>query len=72
MVTMTRGTTWKIAVYGAEHGIAHFHVETRRSRCTVSIESLDVVIGNVAAKDLHAALAWAASTRPSCARSGTH
>lgn len=59
MVTMTRGTTWKIAVYGAEHGIPHFHVETRRSRCTVSIDTLEVIIGNVAAKDLHAALAWA-------------
>lgn len=56
---MPRGSTWKIAIYGAEHGIPHFHVETRRSRCTVSIEPFGVVTGNIAAKDLHAALAWA-------------
>ena len=32
MVTMTRGATWKVSVYGAEHGIPHFHIETRRAR----------------------------------------
>lgn len=59
MVTMTRGATWKIAVYGSEHGIPHFHIETRRSRCTVGIQSLQVIIGNVQARDLREAIAWA-------------
>ncbi len=59
MVTMTRGSTWKIAVYGAEHGIPHFHIETRRSRCTVGIQSLAVIIGSVPARDLREALDWA-------------
>jgi hypothetical protein len=59
MVTMTRGATWKISVYGAEHGIPHFHVETRRARCTVGIRSLKVIIGEVASRDLREALAWA-------------
>jgi hypothetical protein len=59
MVTMTRGSTWKISVYGAEHGIPHFHIETRRNRCTVGIRSLKVIVGKVAARDLHEALAWA-------------
>lgn len=58
-MTVTRGSTWKIAVYGAEHGIPHFHVETRRSRCTVGIQSLKVIIGEVASRDLREALAWA-------------
>lgn len=59
MVTMRRGPTWKIAVYGAEHGIPHFHVETRRSRCTVGIQSLEVIVGRVSTKDLREALSWA-------------
>ena len=59
MVTMTRGSTWKIAVYESEHGILHFHIETRRSRCTVGIQSLEVIIGNVPARDLRAAMDWA-------------
>lgn len=59
MVTMARGSTWKVSVYGAEHGIPHFHVETRRARCTVSIQSLEVIIGEVSARDLREVLAWA-------------
>lgn len=59
MVTMTRGATWKISVYGAEHGIPHFHIETRRARCTVGIRSLKVIIGKVASRDLRDALDWA-------------
>ncbi len=59
MVTMARGPTWKVSVYGAEHGIPHFHVETRRARCTVSIQALEVIIGAVSTRDLREALAWA-------------
>lgn len=59
MVTMTRGATWKISVYGAEHGVPHFHIETRRTRCTVGIHSLKVIVGEVATRDLGEALAWA-------------
>jgi hypothetical protein len=59
MVTMTRGSAWKISVYGAEHGFPHFHIETRRSRCTVGIHSLTVIIGEVAPRELREALAWA-------------
>lgn len=59
MVTVARGSTWKIAVYGSEHGIPHFHVETRRSRCTVGIRSLEVIIGNAPARDLREAMDWA-------------
>ncbi len=46
-------------MYGAEHGIPHFHIETRRTRCTVGIHSLKVIIGEVASRDLREALAWA-------------
>lgn len=63
MVTMARGSTWKIAVYGAEHGTPHFHIETRRSRCTVGIQSLVVIVGSVPVKDLREALDWARANR---------
>jgi len=41
------------------HGFPHFHIETRRARCTVGIRSLAVIIGNVPAMDLREALDWA-------------
>ncbi len=56
---MTRGATWKVSVYGAEHGIPHFHIEARRARCTVGIRSLKVIIGEVASRDLREAMDWA-------------
>lgn len=46
-------------MYGAEHGVPHFRIETRRSRCTVGSDSLTVIIGEIAARDLREALAWA-------------
>jgi hypothetical protein len=56
---MHRGHGWKIAVYAREHGVPHFHVEGPGSRCSVSIETLDVIIGTAPAGVLRVARAWA-------------
>lgn len=56
---MHRGARWKIAVYGREHGVPHFHIEGPDFRCSVAIASLDVIVGSVPADVLRDALAWA-------------
>lgn len=59
MVTLTRGPNWKIAVYGREHGVPHFHIEGPGFRCSVSIATGEVIIGSVPALVLRAATVWA-------------
>ena len=44
MVTMHRGPRWKVAVYGRDHGVPHFHIEGVDFRCSVSIASFDVIV----------------------------
>jgi hypothetical protein len=56
---MFRDSNWKIAVYADEHGEPHFHIETPNGRCSVSIERLEVIVGEVNPRTLKAALAWA-------------
>ncbi len=59
MVTLTRGPNWKIAVYGRDHGIPHFHIEGPDFRCSVSIASLDLIIGTAPGPVLAIAREWA-------------
>lgn len=61
MVTMHRRANWKIAVYGAEHGVPHFHIEGPDFRCSVSIATREVIIGDAPARVLAEARAWAAA-----------
>ena len=61
MVTLYRAPTWKIAVYGRDHGVPHFHVEARGWRCSVAIGTLEVIIGSYESRQLDAAIAWAAA-----------
>jgi hypothetical protein len=56
---MLHAGTWKIAVYGREHGVPHFHVEGRGFRCSVAIGTLDPIIGFVPAAVLKTARDWA-------------
>ena len=63
MVTLMRGPNWKVAVYGREHGVPHFHVEGPGFRCSISIEGLEVIIGSAPAPVLRAAREWAESNR---------
>lgn len=59
MVTMTRGRNWKIAVYGREHGVPHFHIEGPDFRCSVGIATLELIIGTAPAPVLSPAKQWA-------------
>jgi Domain of unknown function (DUF4160) len=59
MVTLTRGPNWKIAVYGREHGVPHFHIEGPDFRCSVGIVSLELIIGTAPSPVLNAAREWA-------------
>ncbi len=61
MVTMHRRANWKISVYGAEHGVPHFHIEGPGFRCSVSIATREVIVGDAPARTLAEALAWAAA-----------
>lgn len=63
MTTMMRTPTWKIAVYGNEHGVPHFHIEGREFRCSVAIAGLEVIIGDVPAGVLMEARRWAVEHR---------
>lgn len=59
MVTMHRHANWKIAVYGAEHGMPHFHVEGPGFRCSVAIATGELIIGDAPVRVLADARAWA-------------
>jgi hypothetical protein len=59
MVTMHRRDGWRIAVYGREHGLPHFHVEGPDFRCSLAIATRDLIIGSAPAPVLAAATAWA-------------
>jgi len=59
MVTMHRHEGWRVAVYGREHGVPHFHVEGPGFRCSVGIATGEVIIGEAPARVLAAAKAWA-------------
>lgn len=63
MVTIYRQLNWKIAVYGREHGLPHFHIEGPGFRCSIDIETLDVIVGMVPAPVLKEARAWAKVNR---------
>jgi hypothetical protein len=63
MVTLARGPNWKIAVYGREHGLPHFHIEGPDFRASVGIISLEIIVGNVPARILGEALVWAKANR---------
>ena len=56
---MHRGPGWKIAVYGRDHGVPHFHIEGVDFRCSVAIATFEPIVGNVPASVLHEALEWA-------------
>jgi hypothetical protein len=59
VATLRRDAGWKIAVYGGEHGVPHFHIEGPGYRCSVGIATLQPIIGSVPRPVLRAARAWA-------------
>jgi Domain of unknown function (DUF4160) len=60
MVTMYRHANWKLAVYGAEHGVPHFHVEGPSFRCSMTIATQTLIVGEAPSRVLAEARAWAA------------
>ena len=63
MVTLHRGSNWKIALYAREHGVPHFHIEGRDFRCSVAIATLQVIIGDAPSSVLDEARWWARKNR---------
>jgi hypothetical protein len=63
MVTIHRGSNWKIALYARDHGIPHFHIEGPDFRCSMSIATLNVIIGGAPARVLGEARMWARKNR---------
>ena len=59
MTTLKRTPNWKIAVYGNEHGVPHFHIEGPGYRCAVAIATLKVIISSVPRNVLKESLSWA-------------
>jgi hypothetical protein len=59
VVSLFHAGSWKIAVYGREHGVPHYHVEGPGFRCSVSIRTQDLIIGAAPAAVLKSARAWA-------------
>lgn len=59
MVTLYRQPRWKIAVYGRDHGVPHFHIEGPGFRCSVAIASGELIIGTAPAAILAEAIDWA-------------
>lgn len=59
MVTMYRGSRWKIAIYGGDHGVPHFHIEGADFRCSIAIESFELIVGKAPVSILREALEWA-------------
>jgi hypothetical protein len=68
VVTLHRGASWKIAVYGREHGAPHFHIEGVEFRCSVAIATLDLIIGTAPPSVLREALAWAGANQEALMR----
>lgn len=59
MTRLHHNRNWKIEVFGLEHGIPHFHLRWPDGRAAISIETLEVIVGNPPALILHEAIAWA-------------
>ena len=68
MVTLHRDRRWKVAVYGREHGVPHFHIEGPEFRCSVAIENRELIIGSAPPEVFAAARAWARANRPALMR----
>jgi hypothetical protein len=63
MVTVYRGSGWKIAIYGREHGVPHYHIESGAYRCSIDIATQRVIIGTAPADVLKLARRWAQENR---------
>jgi hypothetical protein len=63
MTRLHHNRNWKIEVFGREHGIPHFHLRWPDGRASITIETLEVIIGNPPATILAEARQWAEVNR---------
>jgi hypothetical protein len=63
MTRLHHNRNWKIEVFGREHGVPHFHLHWPDGRASISIETLEVIIGNPPASILAEARSWARDNR---------
>lgn len=65
MPTIMRFSTCRLTIYPNEHGTPHFHLEfTDGDRCSIAIETLDLLAGIVSPeKKMAEALKWADENR---------
>jgi hypothetical protein len=63
MTRLHHNRNWKIEVFGREHGVPHFHLRWPDGRASITIETLEVIIGNPPPAILVEALSWARENR---------
>ena len=63
MTRLHHNRNWKIEVFGREHGVPHFHLRWPDGRASITIDTLEVIIGNPPAGILAEACAWAEDNR---------
>jgi hypothetical protein len=63
MTRLHHNRNWKIEVFGREHGIPHFHLRWPDGRASITIETLEVIIGNPPPPILAEARQWAEVNR---------
>lgn len=63
MTRIHHNRNWKIEVFGRKHGIPHFHLRWPDGRASISIATLEVIIGNPPANILAEARKWANENR---------
>jgi hypothetical protein len=50
MVTLYRHANWNIAMYAADHGVPHVHIEGPGFRCSIAIETRKLIVGDAPAR----------------------
>jgi hypothetical protein len=63
MTRLHHNRNWKIEVFGREHGIPHFLLRWPDGRASITIETLEVIIGNPPATIYAEARKWAEVNR---------
>jgi len=60
MTTLTRGSNWKLSVFGREHGLPHVHVTGAGFRAVLAIATGDLLVGRLPVEVLADARQWLA------------
>ncbi len=63
MIRIYHNRNWKIEVFGQVHGRPPFHLRWPEGRASISIETLEVIIGRPPATTLTEVRQWAEANR---------